>query len=126
VLFQISQFSFGSILLFDIPKNLSDVFFEHTIISEYNLGRIPGCNSNFLFNIFVVHEIINISLDLIESYTAEITDNIYYFGWLTTKQVLVKEDIDIYRYKEIIKLSSIFIKDIWCLNGYNTFLYRKR
>jgi hypothetical protein len=80
VLFQISQFSFGSILLFDIPKNLSDVFFEHTIISEYNLGRIPGCNSNFLFNIFVVHEIINISLDLIESYTAEITDNIYYFG----------------------------------------------
>jgi hypothetical protein len=99
-------------LLFDIPKNLSDVFFEHIIIGEYNLGRIPGCNSNFLFNILVVHEIVNISLDLIEGYTAERTDNIYYFGWLATKQVLVEEDIDIYRYKEIIELGSISIEDI--------------
>jgi hypothetical protein len=60
----------------------------------------------------MVHEIIDINLDLIESYTAEIADNIYYFGWLATKQVLVEKDIDIYRYKEIVKFSSIFIKDI--------------
>jgi hypothetical protein len=125
VLFQISQLLFGSILLFDIPKNLSDVFFERIIISKHNLGCIPSCSSNSSFNILMVHEIVDISLDLIESYTAEITNNIYYFGWLTTKQVLVEEDIDIHRYKEIVELSSIFIKDIWCFNNYNIFLYRK-
>jgi hypothetical protein len=80
MLFQISQFSFGSILLFDIPKNLSDVFFKRIIISEYSLGRIPGCSNNFPFNTFVVYKIIDISLDLIKNYTAEITDDIYYFG----------------------------------------------
>jgi hypothetical protein len=80
VLFQISQFLFGSILLFDIPKNLSDVFFKRTIIGEHSLGRIPGCNSNSPFNILMVHEIVDINLDLIKGYTAEVTDNIYYFG----------------------------------------------
>jgi hypothetical protein len=103
---------FSNILLLDISKNLSDVFFKHIIINKYNLGHIPSCNSNLSFNIFMVHEIIDISLDLIEGYTAEITNNIYYFGWLATKQVLVEEDINIYRYKEIIKLGLIFIKNI--------------
>jgi hypothetical protein len=60
----------------------------------------------------MVHKIIDISLDLIKSYTAEVTDNIYYFGWLATKQILVEKDIDIYRYKEIIEFSSISIEDI--------------
>jgi hypothetical protein len=103
---------FGSILLFDIPKNLSNVFFEYVIINKYNLGYIPSYSSNPPFNILVVHEIIDISLDLIESYTPEVTDNIYYFSWFATKQVLIKKDIDIYGYKEIIKLSSVSIKDI--------------
>jgi hypothetical protein len=103
---------FGSILLFDIPKNLLDIFFKYIIIGEYNLGHIPGYNNNSPFNTFVVHKIINISLDLIESYIIEITNNIYYFSRLATKQILVEEDINIYRYKEIIKLSSIFIKNI--------------
>jgi hypothetical protein len=80
MLFQILQFSFGSILLFDIPKNLSDVFFKYTIISKYSLGYIPSCNNNSPFNILMVHEIVDISLDLIESYTAEVADNIYYFS----------------------------------------------
>jgi hypothetical protein len=80
VLFQISQFSFGSILLFDIPKNLSDVFLERIIISKYILGHVPSCGSNLSFNCFVDHEIVDISLDLVEGYTAEITDNIYYFS----------------------------------------------
>jgi hypothetical protein len=80
VLFQISQFSFSSILLFDIPENLLDVFFEHIIIGEYSLGRIPSCSNNFLFNILIVHEIVDISLDPIESYTAEVVDDIYYFS----------------------------------------------
>jgi hypothetical protein len=71
---------FGSILLFDIPKNLLDVFFEYIIISEYSLGRIPSCNNNFPFNTLMVHEIVDISLDLIEGYTAEIANDIYYFS----------------------------------------------
>jgi hypothetical protein len=80
MLFQISQFSFGSILLFDIPKDLSDIFFKHTIISKHNLGCIPSCNNNSSFNIFIIHEIVDINLDLIKSYTTEVADNIYYFG----------------------------------------------
>jgi hypothetical protein len=67
-------------LLFDIPKNLSDIFFEYIIISKYSLGRIPSCNSNFSFNYLMVYEIVDVSLDLIENYTTEITDNIYYFS----------------------------------------------
>jgi hypothetical protein len=67
VLFQISQFLFSNILLFDIPKNLLDVFFERAIIGEYSLGRIPSCSSNSSFNIFMVHEIVNINLDLIKA-----------------------------------------------------------
>jgi hypothetical protein len=91
---------------------LLDIFFECIIIGEYSLGRIPSYSNNFLFNILMVYEIVDISLDLIESYTTEIADNIYYFGWLATKQILVKEDIDIYRYKEIVELGSISIEDI--------------
>jgi hypothetical protein len=53
---------------------------ERVIIGKHNLGRIPGYSSNPSFNIFMVHEIINISLNLIENYTVEIINNIYYFG----------------------------------------------
>jgi hypothetical protein len=74
------QLSFGSILLFDVPKDLSDALLERVIIGKHSLGRIPGCSSNPPFNIFVVHEIVDISLDLIESYTSEVADNIHYFG----------------------------------------------
>jgi hypothetical protein len=116
---------FGSILLFDIPKDLSDIFLERIIISKYILGRIPGCGNNFSFNCFVDHEIIDINLDPIKSYTAEITDNIYYFSRFATKQVLVEKDIDIYRYKEIIEFSLIFIENIRYLDSSSIFLYRK-
>jgi hypothetical protein len=60
----------------------------------------------------MVHEIIDISLNPIKGYTTEVTNNIYYFSWLATKQVLVKKDIDIHRYKEIIELGLISIKNI--------------
>jgi hypothetical protein len=75
-----SQLLFGNILLFNIPKNLSDIFLERIIISKYILGYIPCCGSNFSFNYFVDHEIVDISLDPIKGYTAEVADNIYYFG----------------------------------------------
>jgi hypothetical protein len=116
---------FSSILLLDIPKNLSDVFFEYVIISKYSLGCIPSYNNNLPFNCFVVYEIIDISLDLIKKYIAEITNNIYYFSRLATKQVLVEKDIDIYRYKEVIKLSLISIKNIKYLDSNSIFLYYK-
>jgi hypothetical protein len=103
---------FNSILLFDIPKNLLDIFFEYIIISKHNLSRIPSCSNNLPLDCFIVYKIINISFDLIENYILEITNNIYYFGRLVTKQVLVKKDIDIYRYKEIIEFSSISIENI--------------
>jgi hypothetical protein len=112
MLFQTSQFSFSNILLFDIPKNLSDIFFKRIIINKHSLGYIPSYSNNLSFDYLVVHEIVNISLYLIKNYTAEITNNIYYFSWLATKQVLVEKDIDIYRYKEIIEFSLISIKNI--------------
>jgi hypothetical protein len=80
MLFQISQLLFGSILLFDIPKNLSDIFFKYIIISKYILGYIPSYNNNLFFNCFIDHKIVNINLDLVKGYTTEITNNIYYFG----------------------------------------------
>jgi hypothetical protein len=80
MLFQMLQFLFSSILLLDISKNLSDVFFEHVIISKHNLGRIPSYSNNLSFDYFMVYEIVDISLDLIESYTAEVANNIYYFS----------------------------------------------
>jgi hypothetical protein len=125
MLFQISQLLFSNILLLDIPKNLLDIFFKYVIVSKYNLGRIPSYNSNFFFNYFVVYEIVDISLDLIEGYIIEVADNIYYFSRLTTKQILVEKDIDIYRYKEIIELNLIFIKNIRYLDNSNIFLYYK-
>jgi hypothetical protein len=71
---------FNSILLLEVPKNLSDVFFEYVIISKYSLGRIPYYSNNLSFNYLMVHEIVDISLNLIESYTIEVIDNIYYFS----------------------------------------------
>jgi hypothetical protein len=112
MLFQTLQLSLSNILLFDIPKNLLDIFLERIIISKYSLGRISSYNSNLSFNCFMVHEIVDISLNLVKNYTTEVTNNIYYFGWLATKQVLVEEDIDIYGYKEIIEFGLISIEDI--------------
>jgi hypothetical protein len=60
----------------------------------------------------MVHKIINITLDLVEGYTTEITNNIYYFSRFATKQILVKKNINIYKYKEIIEFSLISIKNI--------------
>jgi hypothetical protein len=80
MLFQAPQLSLNSILLFDIPKNLSDVFLERIIISKYSLGRISSCSNNLSFNCLMVHEIIDISLNLVEGYTIEVANNIYHFG----------------------------------------------
>jgi hypothetical protein len=80
MLFQMLLLLFNSILLFDIPKNLSDIFLKRIIISKHILGHIPSYNNNLSFNCFIDYKIIDISFDLIENYTAEVTDNIYYFS----------------------------------------------
>jgi hypothetical protein len=116
---------FDNILLFDIPKDLLDVFLERIIISKHTLDYISYCGNNFFFNYLIVHEIVNVSLDPVKGYIAEVADNIYYFSRFATKQVLVEKNINIYRYKEVVEFSSIFIKDIRCLNGSSMFLYRK-
>jgi hypothetical protein len=67
-------------LLFDIPKDLLDIFLEYIIIGKHILGYIPSYSNNLSFNCFIDHEIVDINLDLIENYTAEVTDNIYYFS----------------------------------------------
>jgi hypothetical protein len=71
---------FDNILLFDIPKNLLDIFFKYIIINKHNLGYISSYNNNFFFNIFMIYKIVNISLDLIKNYITKITNNIYYFS----------------------------------------------
>jgi hypothetical protein len=104
---------------------LSDVFLEYIIINKHTLGYIPSYGNNLSFNCFVDYKIVNISLDLIKSYTTEIVNNIYYFSWFVIKQVLVEENINIYRYKEVIEFSLISIKNIRCFNNSGMLLYYK-
>jgi hypothetical protein len=87
---------FGCILLFDVPENLAYVFLEPFVVSEYFLGSHSCYCSDFLFDGFIGYKIINISLDLVESYSAEITNSINYFGSFGTEQVSVKKNINIY------------------------------
>jgi hypothetical protein len=42
------------------------------------------------------YEILNISLDLVESYSFEVTNRIDYLGCFCSEQVLVKKNINIY------------------------------
>jgi hypothetical protein len=57
----------------------------------------------------VYYEILDISLDLVEGYSPEITNSIDYLGCFRSEQVLIKENIDVYRYKEEVELASVFI-----------------
>jgi hypothetical protein len=42
------------------------------------------------------YEILDISLDLVENYSPEVTNRIDYFGYFRSEQVLVEENINIY------------------------------
>jgi hypothetical protein len=70
----------NNILLFDIPKDLSDVFLEYIIISKYILGYIPSSNNNSSFSYLIGHKIVDINLNLVKNYIIEIINNIYYFN----------------------------------------------
>jgi hypothetical protein len=72
------------------------VFLKPFIISEYLLGSYSYYYNNFSFNNLIGHEIINIGLDPIKNYPAEITNSIDYFGSFGTEQINVKKNINIY------------------------------
>jgi hypothetical protein len=55
------------------------------------------------------YEVFNIGLDLVEGYSSKIVYCIDYFGCFYSEQVLVEEDINIYRYKKGIKLVFVLI-----------------
>jgi hypothetical protein len=71
----------------------------------------------------VCYEILDIGLDLVESYSPEITNRIDYFGCFCPEQVLVEENINIHRHKEEIKLASVFIVKVRGLNYSILFLH---
>jgi hypothetical protein len=55
------------------------------------------------------HEVFNIGLDLVENYSSEITNRVDYFSCFYSEQILIKENINIYRHKEGIKLAFVSI-----------------
>jgi hypothetical protein len=55
------------------------------------------------------HEVFDIGFDLVEGYALEITNYIDYLSCFCSEQILIKNDIDIYRHKERIKLASVLI-----------------
>jgi hypothetical protein len=95
--------------LFDISKDLSNIFFERPVASEYVLGRYPSQYINIAIAVLVCHEILDISLNLVESYSPEVTNGIDYFSCFRSEQVLIEKNIDIYRYKEGIELASVSV-----------------
>jgi hypothetical protein len=42
------------------------------------------------------YEILNVSLDLVESYSPKVTNGIDYLGCFYFEQILIKENIDVY------------------------------
>jgi hypothetical protein len=104
-----SQFLFSRILLFDISKDLSNVFLERPVANKYILGRYPSQYINTTIAILVCYKILNISLDPVEGYSPKITNSINYFNCFRSEQVLIEENINIHRYKEGVELVSISI-----------------
>jgi len=87
---------FCCILLLDIPEDLSYIIFELLITSKYLLCRSPGQHVDLSIIVLISHEVVDVGLDPIKSYTSKVTDSMDYFGCLRSKQVLVEKDIDIH------------------------------
>jgi hypothetical protein len=58
------------------------------------------------------YKIINIGLDPVESYPAEVTNSIDYLSSFGTEQVSVEKDVNIYWYEEGVKFVSFPIIEI--------------
>jgi hypothetical protein len=70
--------------------------FERFIVGEYSLGGFPGQHIDFLIIVLVSYKIVNISLDLVESYPFKVANRINYLGRFGSEQVLVEENINIH------------------------------
>jgi hypothetical protein len=64
----------------------------------------------------VCYEIFDISLDLVEGYSPEVANSIDYLSCFRSEQVLIEENINIYRYEEGIELASVLVVKVWGLN----------
>jgi hypothetical protein len=71
----------------------------------------------------VRYKILDISFDLIENYPPKITNSIDYLSYFCPEQVLIEENINIYRHKERIELASVSVVKVWGLNHSISFLY---
>jgi hypothetical protein len=83
-------------LLFDIPEDLLYFVFERFITSKYFLGRFPSQYINLSIAVLVYHEVLDIGLDLVESYPPEIANRIDYLSCFYPEQVLVEENINVH------------------------------
>ena len=68
------------------------------------------------------YKILDISLDLVEGYSPEITNSINYLSCFRSEQVLVEENIYVYRYKKRVKLAPFLIIEIRGLDYNRSFL----
>jgi hypothetical protein len=73
--------------------------------------------------ILICYEVLDIGLDLVKGYALKITNRINYLSCFRSEQVLIKKNINIYRYKKGIKLVFVFIIKIWGLNYNISLLY---
>jgi hypothetical protein len=96
-------------LLFDISKNLSNIFLEYPVTDKYILGRYSGQYINIAIAVLMCYEILDISLDLVEGYSPKVANGINYFSCFRSEQVLIEKNINIYRYKEGVELVFISI-----------------
>jgi hypothetical protein len=94
-------------LLFDVSENLLYLVFERPITSKHFLGRFSSQRIDLSIVVLVYHKILDIGLDLVENYSPKVTNRIDYLGCFCPEQVLVEKNINIYRYKERIKLASV-------------------
>jgi hypothetical protein len=72
------------------------VFLESLITSEHFLGNYPCDRNNSPVRVLIGHEVVNIGLNPVESYSTKITNSIDYLGGFSTEQVGVKKNINIY------------------------------
>jgi hypothetical protein len=55
------------------------------------------------------YEILDISFDLVEGYPPEVANGIDYLSCFRPEQVLIEENINIYRHKERIELAFVSV-----------------
>jgi hypothetical protein len=77
----VSQLPLSRVLLLDVSEDLLYFVFERPVASEYFLGRFPSQRIDLSIAVLMCHKILDISLDLVKSYSPKITNRINYFGY---------------------------------------------